>query len=89
MGYKGKNDNGKGKNRVLERHIGNPLQKITKQIVGENRCNDINFRPLSGYCQKMKDGVNKNEFFPKRGIFASFGKNSIDYRNGILPTICL
>ncbi len=65
-----------GINRVHERPIGNSLQKITKQIVGENRCDDINFRPLSGYCQKMKGRGNKNEFFPKRGFYVSFGKNS-------------
>lgn len=76
MGYKGKDDRGKGKRRVHERLIGNSRQKTAKQIVGENRCNDISFRPLSGYCQKRKDGVSKTEFFPKCGIYASFGKNS-------------
>ena len=50
--------------------------KITKQIMGENRYNDISFRQLMGYCQKMKDVVKKTESFPKRGIYASFGKDS-------------
>lgn len=38
--------------------------KITKQIVGENRCNDISFRPLSGYCQKGRMQI-KLEPLPK------------------------
>jgi hypothetical protein len=52
--------------------------------MGENRCDDINFRPLSGYCHKRKDGVNEFEFFPKRGIYASFGKDST---NGELKSL--
>ena len=76
MGYKGKNDREKGKNRACGKAYWYSRQKITKQIVDENRCNDINFRPLSGYCQKKKNGINKIEFFPKRGIYGSFGKNS-------------
>ena len=38
--------------------------KITKQIVGENRCNDISFRPLLGYCQKGRMQI-KLEPLPK------------------------
>ena len=78
MGYRGKNDSGKGKKRVHERHIGNSQQKITKQIVGENQCTDISFRPLSGYCQKRKGRVNQIEFFPKRRICIRFEKNSTE-----------
>ena len=76
MGCKGKDDRGKGKRRVHERLIGNSRQKTAKQIVGENRCNDISFRQLMGYCQKMKDVVKITESFSKRGIYASFGKDS-------------
>ena len=76
MGYEGKNGRGKDKNRTCDKLIGCSRQMITKQKMGENRCNDISFRPLSGCCQKRKDGVNEFEFFPKRGIYASFGKDS-------------
>ena len=68
----------KGEKAEIEcssRHVWHSRQKITKQIVGESQCTDISFRPLSGYCQKRKDGGNEFEFFPKRGIYASFGKN--------------
>ena len=46
-GYKGNNDRGKGKNRTCGKAYWCSRQKITKQKVGENRCNDISFRPLS------------------------------------------
>ena len=49
MGYKGNNDRGKEENRACGKACWFSRQKITKQIVGENRCNDISFRPLSGY----------------------------------------
>ena len=49
MGYKGDNDRGKEENRACGKACWFSRQKITKQIVGENRCNDISFRPLSGY----------------------------------------
>ena len=52
MGYKGKNDRGKGENRAYGKVCWFSRQKITKQIVGENRCNDISFRPLSGELSK-------------------------------------
>ena len=49
MGYKGNNDRGKEENRACGKACWFSRQKITKQIVSENRCNDISFRPLSGY----------------------------------------
>ena len=52
MGYKGNNDRGKGKNRTCGKAYWCSRQKITKQKVGENRCNDISFRPLSGVLSK-------------------------------------
>ena len=56
MGYKGKNDREKVRIELAARFIGAPdwcsRQKITKQTVGENRCNDISFRPLSGELSK-------------------------------------
>ena len=76
MGYKGNNDRGKGKNRTCGKAYWCSRQKITKQKVGENRCNDISFRPLTGYPQrKMWKGI-KIEFFPKRRYYIGFGKNS-------------
>lgn len=61
--------------------------KITKQIVGENRCNDISFRPLTGYPQrKMWKGI-KIEFFPKRRYYIGYGKklnlSSVYIREGL------
>ena len=50
MGYKGKNDRGKGEYRACGKVCWFSRKKITKQIVGENRCDDISFRPLPGYC---------------------------------------
>jgi hypothetical protein len=47
---------GKKKIELVERLIGYPQKKIQKRIVGENRCDDISFRPLSGDCQKRKRG---------------------------------
>ena len=76
MGYEGRLIGEKAEIECASRHVWHSRQKITKQIMGENRCNDINFRPLSGFFQKRKDGVNEFEFFPKRGIYASFGMNS-------------
>ena len=67
MGYKGKDDRGKGKRRVHERLIGNSRQKTAKQIMGENRCTNISFRPLTGYCQKKKiklGSFQNTEFMP-------------------------
>lgn len=52
MGYKRKNDWGKEGNRACGKACWFSRQKITKQIVGENRCNDIRFRPLSGELSK-------------------------------------
>lgn len=76
MGYKGKDDRGKGKIKSAIRLIRYSRQKITKQKVGENRCNDISFRPLTGYPQrKMWKGI-KIEFFPKRRYYIGYGKNS-------------
>ncbi len=76
MGYKGKNDREKGKNRACGKVCWFSRKKITKQIVGENRCDDISFRPLTGYPQgKMWRGI-KIEFFPKRRYYIGFGKNS-------------
>lgn len=76
MGNKGKDNRGKGKNRVCSEAYRVLPTEDNKTIVGENQCNNICFRPLSGYCQKMTDRVNRYEFFPKRRIYASFGKNS-------------
>ena len=45
MGYKGNNDRGKEENRACGKACWFSRQKITKQIVSENRCNDISFRP--------------------------------------------
>ena len=52
MGYKRKNDWGKEGNRACGKACWFSRQKITKQIEGENRCNDIRFRPLSGELSK-------------------------------------
>ena len=52
MGYKRKDDRGKGKIKSAIRLIRYSRQKIAKQIVGENRCNGISFRPLSGELSK-------------------------------------
>ena len=74
MGYKGNNDRGKGKNRTCGKAYWCSRQKITKQKVGENRCNNISFRPLTGYPQrKMWKGI-KIEFFPKRRYYIGYGK---------------
>ena len=76
MGYKGNNDRGKGKNRTCGKAYWCSRQKITKQKVGENRRNDISFRPLTGYPQrKMWKGI-QIEFFPKRRYYIGYGKNS-------------
>jgi len=64
MGYKGKNDKEKEENRACGKACWFSRQKITKQIVGEKRCNDISFRPLSGYCQKGRMQI-KLEPLPK------------------------
>ena len=47
MGYKRKDDRGKGKIKSAIRLIRYSRQKIAKQIVGEYQCNNISFRPLS------------------------------------------
>ena len=73
MGYKGKDNREKVCSeayRVL------PTEDY-KTIVGENRCNDISFRPLSGYCQKRKARLAKIVFFPKPSNLSTFGKDSI------------
>ena len=49
MGYKGENDGGKGKNRACGKAYREIPTEDYKAIVGENRCNNINFRPLSAY----------------------------------------
>ncbi len=72
MGYKRKNDWGKEGNRACGKVYLCSRQKITKQKVGENRCNDISFRPLSDIFLREKVGVNRIEFLPKYGICACF-----------------
>ena len=52
MGYKRKDDRGKGKIKSAIRLIRYSRQKIAKQIVGENRYDGISFRPLSGGLSK-------------------------------------
>ena len=63
MGYKVKNDREKGKNRACGKVCWFSRKKITKQIVGENRCNDISFRPLSKVFSDKRSGVIKLSFF--------------------------
>ena len=52
MGYKGNNDRGKGKKRACGKAYREIPTEDYKAIVGENRCNDISFRPLSGELSK-------------------------------------
>ncbi len=46
-------------------------------MVGENRCNDTYFRPLSGYYQTSKNGVNEIEILPKRGFLPVLEKTQL------------
>ena len=52
MGYKGKNDREKVRIELTAKFIVLPTEDLKKQIVGENRCNDISFRPRSGELSK-------------------------------------
>ena len=76
MDYKGKDDREKGKNRACSKGSSDYSMEDYKPIVGENRCNNISFRPLTGYFQREKSVDKRIEFFPKLRIRASFGKNS-------------
>lgn len=64
MGYKGKNDREKVRIEIAARLIAYPNRKIPKRIVGENRCNDVSFRPLNGGIVKERcGGTLKLSFF--------------------------
>ena len=63
MGYEGRLIGEKAEIECAPRLVWHSRQKITKQIMGENQCTDISFRPLSGYCQKRKDELMKLSFF--------------------------
>ena len=63
MGYKGKDNREKDKNRVCGEAYRVLPTEDDKTIVGENRCNDISFRPLSGYFQIERTGLLKLSFF--------------------------
>ena len=63
MGNKGKDNRGKGKNRVCSEAYRVLPTEDNKTIVGENQCNNISFRPLSGYCQKGRMGLIKLSSF--------------------------
>ena len=76
MGYKGKDHREKGKNRICSEAYRVLPTEDYKTIVGENRCNDISFRPLTGLFQERQVGVYKNEFLPKRGFFCQFWENT-------------
>lgn len=71
MGYKVNNDRGKEENRACGNACWFSRQKITKQIVGENRCNDISFRPLSSrdYPIKSQQNFRKHILFVQSIIF--------------------
>ena len=74
MGYKGKDNREKGKNRVCSEAYRVLPTEDYKTIVGENRCDDISFRPLSGYFQREKSVDKRIEFFPKPSNLSTFGK---------------
>ena len=73
MGYKGEDVRGKGKNRVCSEAYRVLPTEDDKTIVGENRCNDISFRPLSKIFQREMS-VDKNEFFLKPSNLSTFEK---------------
>ena len=76
MGYKGKDNREKRKNRVCSEAYRVLPTEDDKTIVGENRCNDISFRPLTGLFQREKSVDKRIEFSLKLRICARFGKNS-------------
>jgi hypothetical protein len=71
MGYKRKDDRGKWKIKSAIRLIRYSRQKIAKQIVGENRCNNISYCSLSSrdYPIKSQQNFRKHILFVQSIIF--------------------
>ena len=77
----------KVKIELAARLIGAPDRRLQNRKWAKNRCNDISFRPLTGYPQrKMWKGI-KIEFFPKRRYYIGYGKklnlSSVYIREGL------